>query len=106
MITDKMVEAIERALYLILAAEHEADWPAYAAGVDSARDVLRAALAQPQAAPVAWAFQHDETGRWTVQMNDGVNTPESFARLNPRYGTSIPLYTAPPTEPGKPRGAT
>lgn len=42
---------------------------------------------------VAWGFQHEDTGHMTVLMNDGVNTPESFTTLNPRYMLIGPLYT-------------
>ena len=41
-------------------------------------------LAQP-AAPEVWMFQHDETGRVTCILNDGINTPELFLEMNPRY---------------------
>lgn len=46
--------------------------------------------------PVAWSFQHDETGRMTVSMNGGINTPDAFLRLNPRFHLVGPLYTHPP----------
>lgn len=46
--------------------------------------------------PVAWMFQHDETGRMTCLANDGVNTPESFLRDNTRHAFVSALYAAPP----------
>ena len=46
--------------------------------------------------PVAWMFQHDETGRMSYVSNDGMNSPEYFLSMNPRYGFVCALYTAPP----------
>ena len=43
--------------------------------------------------PVAWMFQHDETGRMNYVSNDGINTPERFIEMNPRYKLVCPLYT-------------
>lgn len=48
-----------------------------------------AALAHPAATavcaePLAWLFQHDETGRMVFCPNDGVNTLASFVANNPR----------------------
>lgn len=62
------------------------------------RDELSTALAACEARlePVAWMFQHGETGRWAYQANDGINKPELFAALNPRYGPAVPLFAAPP----------
>ena len=62
---------------------------------------LREALAQPeqQADPVAWMFQHDETGRMNYVSNDGRNTPDLFLKTNLRYALVCPLYTAPPQRP-------
>ena len=59
---------------------------------------LQAALAQPeqQAEPVAWMFQHDETGRMNYVSNDGRHTPDLFLKTNLRYALVCPLYTAPP----------
>jgi hypothetical protein len=44
---------------------------------------------------VGWVFQHDETGRMTFCENDGINTPDVFAELNPRYTLVSPAYTTP-----------
>lgn len=49
--------------------------------------------------PVAWLFQHDETGRMTCVANDGMNTPEVFTRLNPRQLYVGPAYAAPQHAP-------
>ena len=59
---------------------------------------LQAALAQPeqQAEPVAWMFQHDETGLMNYVSNDGRHTPDLFLKTNLRYALVCPLYTAPP----------
>ena len=53
------------------------------------------ALAQTQE-PVAWMFQHDETGRMNYVSNDGVHNPTIFLEMNPRYALVCPLYTTPP----------
>lgn len=45
---------------------------------------IKEALAQP-AAPEVWMFQHEETGSVTCIINDGINTPELFLEMNPRY---------------------
>jgi hypothetical protein len=42
--------------------------------------------------PVAWMFQHDETGRMNYVSNDEINTPERFIKMNPRYELVCPLY--------------
>ena len=62
---------------------------------------LRTALAQEHALhePVAWMFQHDETGRMNYVSNDGRNTPDLFLKTNLRYALVCPLYTAPPQRP-------
>jgi hypothetical protein len=58
--------------------------------------ILREALEQPEQEPVAWMFQHNETGRMNYVSNDGANTPELFLKGNPRYALVCPLYTASP----------
>jgi len=42
--------------------------------------------------PVAWMFQHEETGRMNYVSNDGMNTPERFIEMNPKYELVCPLY--------------
>ena len=63
---------------------------------------LKAALEQPEQEPVAWMFQHDETGRMNYVSNDGMNTPKLFLKGNPRYALVCPLYTAPPAAQPEP----
>lgn len=46
--------------------------------------------------PVAWMFQHDETGRMNYVSNDGRHTPDLFLKTNLRYALVCPLYTTPP----------
>ncbi len=46
--------------------------------------------------PVAWMFQHDETGRMNYVSNDGIHNPTVFLEMNPRYAFVCPLYTHPP----------
>jgi hypothetical protein len=68
-------------------------------GSDSAlRDaiqILRAALEQPEQEPVAWMFQHEETGRMNYVSNDGYNATGRFLEMNPRYALVCALYTHP-----------
>ena len=56
---------------------------------------IKEALAQTQE-PVAWMFQHDETGRMNYVSNDGIHNPTMFLEMNPRYALVCPLYTTPP----------
>jgi hypothetical protein len=49
--------------------------------------------------PVAWMFQHDETGRMNYVSNDGVHNPTMFLEMNPRYALVCPLYITPPAQP-------
>ena len=49
--------------------------------------------------PVAWMFQHDETGRMNYVSNAGRNTPDLFLKTNLRYALVCPLYAAPPQRP-------
>jgi len=51
---------------------------------------------QQQSEPVAWMFQHEETGRINYVSNDGIHTPTMFLERNPRYALVCLLYTAPP----------
>jgi hypothetical protein len=54
-----------------------------------------AKLAQPEQEPVAWMFQHGETGRMSFVSNDGMNNPELFLAMNPRYALVCALVTPP-----------
>ncbi len=45
--------------------------------------------------PVAWMFQHEETGRMSYVSNDGMNTPALFLSMNPRYTLVCVLYGNP-----------
>jgi hypothetical protein len=45
--------------------------------------------------PVAWMFQHEETGRMSYVSNDGMNTPALFLNMNPRYTMVCVLYGNP-----------
>ena len=70
---------------------HHADWWPSTTQV---QEML--ALAQPEQEPVAWMFQHDETGRMNYVSNDGIHDPTMFLGMNPRYALVCPLYTTPP----------
>tara|TARA_R110000868_G_scaffold182047_1_gene423030 strand:- start:830 stop:1207 length:378 start_codon:yes stop_codon:yes gene_type:complete len=54
---------------------------------------LRAALEQ-QAEPVAWMFQHEETGR--IMCVEAQQVEGGFEKGNPRLKKIAPLYTTPP----------
>ena len=58
-------------------------------------NMTKEALAQTQE-PVAWMFQHDETGRMNYVSNDGIHNPTMFLEMNPRYALVCALYTTPP----------
>ncbi len=58
--------------------------------------------AAPVQEPVAWMFQHGETGRMNYLSNDGMNSPSTFVEMNPRYALVCPLYTTPPAQPAVP----
>ena len=51
---------------------------------------IKEALARTQE-PVAWMFQHDETGRMNYVSNDGIHNPTMFLEMNPRYALVCPL---------------
>ena len=70
---------------------HHADWWPSTTQV---QEML--ALAQPKQEPVAWMFQHNETGRMSYVSNDGLHNPTMFVEMNPRYALACPLYTTPP----------
>jgi len=57
---------------------------------------LRNALAQPEQEqePVAWMFQHEETGR--TMCVDAQQVEWGFEKGNPRFQKIGPLYTSPP----------
>jgi hypothetical protein len=57
---------------------------------------IKQTLAAPVQEPVAWMFQHGETGRMNYLSNDGMNSPSTFVEMNPRYALVCPLYTTPP----------
>ena len=61
--------------------------------------ILLKALEQLEQEPVAWMFQHSETGRMNYVSNDGMNTPDLFLKTNLRYALVCPLYTTAPQRP-------
>ena len=64
--------------------------------MQAAITAIKEALAHPEQEPVAWMFQHDETGRMNYVSNDGIHDPTMFLGMNPRYALVCPLYTTPP----------
>ena len=57
-------------------------------------EALRAALAQPEQEPVAWVYQHEDTGLTMCVLVQQVES--RFEENNPRWRKSTPLYTASP----------
>ena len=55
---------------------------------------LRGALAQPEPEPVAWMYQHEDTGLTMCVIVQQVGA--GFEKNNPRWKKITPLYTAPP----------
>ena len=85
-------EALKMALYYLEQSDN------YFGSLDHSKPIaaIKEALAQPEQEPVAWMFQHDETGRMNYVSNDGVHNPTIFLEMNPRYALVCPLYTTPP----------
>ena len=61
---------------------------------NKAIEALRARLAQPEPEPVAWTYQHEDTGLTMCVLTQQVEP--GFEKNNPRWQKSTPLYTAPP----------
>ena len=57
-------------------------------------EYIQKALAQPEHEPVAWMFQHEETGR--TMCVDAQQVEWGFEKGNPRLKKIAPLYTTPP----------
>ena len=72
---------------------HFQSWLTLSEGIIDVIDALKALDKQE---PVAWMFQHDETGRMNYVSNDGIHDPTMFLGMNPRYALVCPLYTTPP----------
>lgn len=51
---------------------------------------------KPEQVPVAWMFQHGETGSINFVVNYGMMAADEFIKVNPRYTLIGPLYTIPP----------
>jgi hypothetical protein len=51
---------------------------------------IEEALKQPEQEPVAWMFQHSETGNLT--FFDNSTMVKLFGESNKRWGSAIPLY--------------
>ena len=58
------------------------------------KDAIKEALAQPKQEPVAWMFQHEETGR--MMFVEAQQLEWGFEKGNPRLKKIGPLYTTPP----------
>ena len=82
-------EAVITALNVALAQEH------------AMHDLVRLGQEIEQE-PVAWMFQHDETGRMNYVSNDGRHTPDLFLKTNLRYALVCPLYTTSPQQQAEP----
>ena len=90
-------EALKLALEAFECLKRDFDADQFEWGIaDEAITAIKEALAQPEQEPVAWMFQHEETGRMNYVSNDGIHTPTMFLGMNPRYAFVCPLYTTPP----------
>jgi hypothetical protein len=63
-------------------------------GYKSKRAMAQDKLAQPAQEPVAWMFQHDETGQ--TMCVDAQQVEYGFEKGNPRLKKIAPLYTTSP----------
>ena len=61
---------------------------------DDAEPVYTTPPAAPVLEPVAWMFQHEETGR--IMCVDVQQVERGFEKFNPRLKKIAPLYTTPP----------
>ena len=94
------LEALEGELLKMLDKPEDEQYRVRYAYLLTVITALRTALAaQPQQEPVAWMFEHSETGRMNYVSNDGMHTPELFLKTNLRYALVCPLYAAPPQRP-------
>ena len=66
-------------------------------GYESKRAAAQDKVAQPAQEPVAWMFQHEETGR--TMCVDAQQLEWGFEKGNPRLKKIAPLYTTPPQRP-------
>jgi hypothetical protein len=97
------LEALELALrshgVMLLSDPPQDAWKTYGVESNARQSItsLRQAIAELESQePVAWMFQHDETGRMNYVSNDGIHNPTVFLEMNPRYALVCPLYTHPP----------
>jgi hypothetical protein len=98
----QVLDALNEYVGVVVSVNDPYNWtPKVADGGEPAREaieLLRARLAQPEPGasvePVAWLFQHEETG-----LTDCIDTQQvewGFEKNNPRWQKIAPLYTAPP----------
>ena len=91
--TDK--EIMQMALDALEWCYDVTEWPANGnSRQDKAIEALRARLAQPEPEPVAWMYQHEDTGLTMCVIVQQVGA--GFEKNNPRWKKITPLYTAPP----------
>jgi hypothetical protein len=60
-------------------------------------DCIAALSAQPQQEPVAWMWQHEETGATGFVENASTEDLAQWERMNKPRKVICPLYTAPPS---------
>ena len=96
------LESMQNAIYNISGEHIEAlNYAVKKANVaEQTITAIKESLAQPEQEPVAWMFQHDETGRMNYVSNDGIHDPTMFLEMNPRYALVCPLYNTPYTKVG------
>lgn len=64
----------------------EGGWHSAAKVIRELIEVVGNSSVEVEGDPAAWMFQHDDTGRATALVNDGINNPNNFVDNNPRYG--------------------
>ena len=87
-------ELMQQALDALMRLEQDTFHPAKVFPYKPAIIALRARLAQPEPEPVAWTYQHEDTGLTMCVLTQQVEP--GFEKNNPRWQKSTPLYTAPP----------
>jgi hypothetical protein len=63
---------------------------------ERAFELRKEASAAPQPEPVAWMFQHDETGRTALEYHP--DDSDAFERNNPRWRRVVALYRQAPDQ--------
>jgi hypothetical protein len=89
-----MIEVLKQALEALYPISHNST-DDYRGQADKVITSIRQAIAELESQePVAWMFQHDETGRMNFVESQQIE--HGWEKGNPRYKKIGPLYTHPP----------